>query len=151
MFVPSYRYRHISNELIICKSIHVIQAAPEKHIGLPHEPRAGPRALLNPRGQLQSEGEWMAGPASQRRRAAMDKRSSCSAMHKSMDSPLTGRLPTSCPQTYTQRFLHDFLMENRRTGYPQPFRLLLLSIHSRSEGGLLTSISGCCLSSQRGN
>ena len=72
MFVPSYRYRHISNELIICKSIHVIQAAPEKHIGLPHEPRAGPRALLNPRGQLQGEGEWMAGPASQGRRAAMD-------------------------------------------------------------------------------
>ena len=96
--------------------------------GLPHEPRAGPRALLNPRGQLQSEGEWMAGPASQRRRAAMDKRSFCSAMHKSMDSPLTGRLPTFCPQTYAQRCSYAAM----RIAYPQPFLLLLLSNRSCS-------------------
>ena len=56
----------------------------------------------------------------------MDKRSLCSAMHKSMDSPLTGRLPTSCPQTYAQRCSYAAM----RIAYPQPFLLLLLSIHS---------------------
>ena len=67
-----------------------------------------------------------AGPASQRRRAAMDKRSFYSAMHKSMDSPLTGRLPTPCPQTYAQRLSFEIM----RIAYPPPLLLLLLSIHS---------------------
>ena len=42
----------------------------------------------------------------------MDKRSFYSAMHKSMDSPLTGRLPTPCPQPYAQRLC---LLRYKRT------------------------------------
>ena len=70
----------------------------------------------------------------------MDNRSFWCVMHKSVDSPLTGRLPTSCPLTYTQRSLQGFLMEYRWTGYPQPPRLLLLSFHSGSEDGALTDL-----------
>ena len=55
----------------------------------------------------------------------MDKRSFCSAMHKSMDSPLTGRLPTSCPQTYAQRFSYAVM----RIAYPPLLLLLMLSAH----------------------
>ncbi len=68
--------------------------------------------------------------------AAMDNRSVCSVMHKSMDSTLTDKLPTSCPQTYAQRFIYIRLLYKAVDRLPTAAFLLLLSILSVTYDGI---------------